>query len=227
MRIKRVEIDRMEIGIDHLKATSMNPMTPQSRAALVRSAFLLEWLTLGWMLIEAGVALGSGIAVGSVSLVAFGADSAIELVSACVLIWRLRVELMDHDSFPEKIEQQAAKIGAVLLFALAAYVLASAVVSLVQRHGQVFSMTGAVLTAVAIPLMYGLGRAKLSIAEKIGSRALRADAVESFTCLYLSAVVLLALVAQRIWNAWWIDGAAALVLVPLLIKEGVEAWSDE
>jgi divalent metal cation (Fe/Co/Zn/Cd) transporter len=117
---------------------------------------------------------------GSISLVAFGIDS-IELASAGVLVWRLSVELNRGRAFSEKAEQIASRIAGGLLFALAAYVVAAAAWGLWQPEGEVFSWPGLVVTVLAIPAMYLLAKRKLAIAGRIGSRALRADAVESIT----------------------------------------------
>ncbi len=100
------------------------------RATLVHEAFKIELLTAGWMLIEAAVAIGSGVAAHSLTLIAFGADSVIELLSACVLLWRLNLELRQREEFPEETERRAAKIGASLLMALSAYVIVGAFWSL-------------------------------------------------------------------------------------------------
>jgi divalent metal cation (Fe/Co/Zn/Cd) transporter len=113
------------------------------RSALTRQAFRLEWLTIAWMIVEGVVAVGAGIAVGSLTLTAFGLDSVIELASACVLIWRLNVELRRGQAFSERAERTASKFGGGLLFALAAYIIAGAVWSFFDAtRGGVFS-TGA------------------------------------------------------------------------------------
>lgn len=148
------------------------------------------------MLIEAAVAIGSGIAAHSLSLIAFGADSLIELASAGVVLWRLHVEIRQGAEFPESIEQRASQIGGMLLFVLAAYVVASAAYGLWAREGQEFSATGLALVVLAIPVMWFLAKAKMRVADRIGSTALRADAVELITCGYLSGVVLLGLIVQ-------------------------------
>src|SRR5215469_10632590 len=101
----------------------MAVISPAARPDLVRRAFRLEWFTAAWMLIEAAVGIGSGIAAHSLSLIAFGADSLIELASAGVLLWRLDVELRRGVEFPELVERRATRIGAVLLFGLAIYVV--------------------------------------------------------------------------------------------------------
>lgn len=197
------------------------------RRILVRQAFRLEWLTIGWMTIEAIVAVVAGIAAHSLSLLAFGIDSIIELISAGVLLWRLTVELRHGEKFSEAAERTASRIGGALMFALAVYVVVSASWSLWNREGEAFSLPGSIVTAFAIPTMYFLARAKLRLAEQLGSRALRADAVESIACGYLSAVVVVGLLAQFLFGAWWIDGVTSLAIVYFLIREGREAWQGD
>ena len=195
------------------------------RSALIQSAFRLEWLTFIWMMVETGVAVGAGIAAHSLLLLAFGIDSVIEIVSACVLTWRLSAELRRGRALSEKAEERASRIAGALLFALALYVVAGAAWGFWQHQGAEFSLPGLILTVTAIPIMYVLSRRKLKVAEQLGSRALRADAVESITCGWLSFVVVIGLVAQFTLGAWWVDSAASLAIVYFLIKEGREAWN--
>ena len=197
------------------------------RTSLIRDAFRLEWLTIGWMSIEAVVALISGVAAGSLVLIAFGLDSVIELISAGVLMWRLSVELRHGQAFSEDAERLASRIGGVLLFALAAYVVLAAGWHLWTQHGEDFSLPGLILTALAIPIMRYLARHKIDLANKLGSRALRADAMESITCGWLSLVAVVSLTAQALFGFWWIDSIGSLAIVWLLIKEGREAWGGE
>jgi divalent metal cation (Fe/Co/Zn/Cd) transporter len=199
----------------------------KSRTNLVRQAFWLEWLTIAWMVIEAALTLWSGYIAHSITLLAFGLDSVIELVSASVLVWRLTVELRHGQAFSEKAEQRASKIGGALLFALATYVMISAAWSLWTQRAQEFSMLGLIVAFVAIPTMYFLAKQKIAIAEQIGSRALRADAVESITCGWLSVMVVVGLIAQYLSGAWWVDSVTSLGIVWFLIKEGREAWAGE
>ncbi len=149
------------------------PHLSDERLALIREAFRLEWLTVAWMTVEAVVAIAAGIAAGSLVLTAFGLDSVIELASAGVLMWRLRVELQQGHAFSEEVERRASRIAGGLLFALAAYVTVAAVWSLWTRQGETFSWPGFVVALVAIPAMRYLARRKIAIAEKLGSRALR------------------------------------------------------
>ena len=194
---------------------------------MVRQAFLLEWLTIIWMVVEMAIALWAGVTAHSVSLIAFGVDSCIELASAGVLLWRLTVEIKQGQDFSEAAEATASRIAGALLFALAAYVVASAGWSLWSREGAEFSWPGFVVTVTAIPAMALLARRKLRVAEALGSRALRADAMESITCGYLSVVVVTGLLAQAVTGAWWVDGVTSLAIVWLLVKEGREAWQGE
>lgn len=197
------------------------------RVVLVRRALWLERLTAIWMTVEAGIALGAGVLAHSITLIAFGADSLIELLSACVLLWRLRVELEQGQAVSEDAERRASRVGGALLVALTLYVLGSAVWSLWRGEGQAFSWPGLLLAVVAIPIMYGLARGKRTLADQLGSRALRADAAESVACGYLSAVVVVGLLAQVLLGAWWVDGVSALVFVPFLVREAREAFEGD
>jgi divalent metal cation (Fe/Co/Zn/Cd) transporter len=194
---------------------------------MIEQAFRLEYMTLAWMMLEAGVAIGSGIGAGSLTLIAFGIDSLIELASACVLVWRLTVELRHGQTFAEPAERMASRIGGALLFALAAYVVVSAGWKLWTQQGAEFSLPGLLISMLAIPIMYFLSRRKLQVASALGSSALRADAVESITCGWLAFVVVGVLVAQFLVGAWWVDPLASLGIVWFVIREGREAWEGE
>jgi divalent metal cation (Fe/Co/Zn/Cd) transporter len=209
-----------------MSAASPSAVT-NDRTGLIREAFRLEYITLAWMTVEAAVAIGSGVAAGSLTLTAFGIDSLIELASAAVLVWRLNVELRHGQSFAETAERTASRIGGALLFALAAYVVASAGWKLWMREGAEFSLPGLIITVLAIPTMYFLSRRKLQVADALGSRAMRTDAIESITCGWLAFVVVAALLAQLVTGAWWVDPLASLAVVWFLIREGREAWEGE
>jgi divalent metal cation (Fe/Co/Zn/Cd) transporter len=210
-----------------MRAPTQAEILTADRSALVQEAFKIEYLTIAWMLIEAAVAIGSGLKAASLTLLAFGFDSLIELASASVLVRRLRVELQHGHLFAQSAEHRAARIGGALLFALAIYVVAAAGWKLWTQHGAEFSLTGLVVSVLAMPIMYVLARRKLRLAEALESRALRADAVESITCGWLSLVVVAALLAQLAIDAWWVDAVASLGVVWLLVREGREAWRGE
>jgi divalent metal cation (Fe/Co/Zn/Cd) transporter len=197
------------------------------RLSLIREAFRLEWLTIGWMTVEAAVAIASGIAAGSLVLVAFGLDSVIELASAGVLMWRLTVELRHGQEFSETAERVASRIAGSLLILLAAYVVVAAIWRLWTATGEEFSWPGFVVALVAIPAMRYLAHRKLAIAERIGSRALRADAMEAIACGWLSFVVVVTLTLQWLFGAWWIDSVGSLAIVYFLVREGREALSGD
>lgn len=196
----------------------------------LRLALRLEAITIAWMIIESGVAIGAGVLARSVLLLAFGVDSGIELLSACVLYWRLHREaqaMLGDEGVVELIERRTARFGGYLLYGLAVYVLLQAGYGLLNRNAAETSWLGigvAVVAALAMPV---LARAKIRVAEEIGSRALRADAMETFTCGYLSWVLLAGLLANALLHWWWLDSAAALVLAPFLIKEGRASITGE
>ncbi|HTC08694.1 MAG TPA: cation transporter [Acetobacteraceae bacterium] len=179
------------------------------------------------MLIEGVVAIGAGVAAGSLTLMAFGLDSAIELASAGVLIWRLTIELRHGQVFSERAERTASRIGGALLFALAAYIVAGAGWSLWTRHGETFSLPGLIVVILAMPIMTVLARRKIAIATQLGSRAMRADAAESITCGWLSLVVVIGLLADLVLGASWVDAVTSLAIVGFVVKEAREAWSGE
>jgi divalent metal cation (Fe/Co/Zn/Cd) transporter len=199
----------------------------EDRPALIRRAFVLEGITIGWMIVEATVALAASIEARSLSLLAFGLDSAIELISAAVLIWRLVVELKRGRAFSERTERTASRAAGGLLLALALYVVGSAAVGLWRGVGQEFSVAGFALALAAIPIMWVLSRKKLALAEQLESRALRADAFESIACGYLSIAVVVGLLAQLVLDAWWVDSVTSLAIVYFLVKEGREAWQGD
>ena len=204
------------------------PLTlrPQAdRQSLIREAFRLEWFTIGWMTVEAIVAIAAGVIAGSLVLLAFGLDSLIELASGGVLMWRLSFELRHGQVFSERAERLASRIGGALLFLFAAYITMAAVWHLWTGTGEEFSWPGFIVALAAMPAMRWLAHRKIGIAEKIGSRALRADAIEAVACGWLSFVVVVTLAAQWLIGAWWIDGVGSLAIVWFLVKEGREARS--
>ena len=196
-----------------------------SRIVLVRRVFVLGWLTVAWMVVEGTVALGSGVAAHSLTLSAFGIDSIIELVSAGVVLWRVRRELTYGQEFSQDAEHIATRIGGALLFLLSAYIVAGASWSVWTRHGEEFSFAGLAVSVLAMPIMFVLARKKLAIARQLGSIAIRADAIESLTCGWLSLVVVIGLAANRVFGAWWIDAVTSLAIAGFVVREAREAWS--
>lgn len=201
------------------------------RNSPLRTALRLEIITLIWMVIEAVAAIGAGIAAGSLLLFAFGIDSGIELTSAIVVFRRFRFELSeklngDRDSARE-VERKTARIAGYLLLLLSVYVLAQAVLGLLTRRAAETSLVGILVAIIAAVGMPFLAKAKLRVANKIDSRSLRADAMETLTCGYLSWLLLVGLALNALAHWWWIDSVASLAIVPLLIREGCESLSSE
>jgi len=200
-----------------------------ARPALIRRGLLLEYLTVGWNVLEGLVAILAGLASGSIALIAFGADSIVETISGVVLIWRLRTEergKLDEAGI-ERIERRAELLVGVSFMILAAYVAFEAIRTLVTAEAPDPSPVGIVLTAVSIAVMLWLARAKEQMGKALGSRALIADAHQTRACWYLSAAALAGLALNALLGWWWADPLAALAIVVLLVREGREALSGE
>jgi divalent metal cation (Fe/Co/Zn/Cd) transporter len=191
----------------------------------VRRGLLLEYLTAGYNSLEGVIAIGAGLFAGSIALVGFGFDSAIEVISGLTLLWRLHSDA--EESTRERIEQRALRIVGVSFLLLAAYVTFDAAKSLIRREAPEESVVGIILAAVSVVLMPLLVRAKRSVARAIGSAALAADATQTQICAYLSAIVLGGLLLNATLGWWWADPVAALVMVPIVVREGLEALRGE
>jgi divalent metal cation (Fe/Co/Zn/Cd) transporter len=198
----------------------------------VRLALLLTYITLGWMTIEGAASLLLGWASKSLLLEAFGIDSVIELFSAAVLLWRLRVEAsgIATSEHVDQVERRAARLIGCSLYGLVAYIVLNSSYGLfiakriTDTHESVWGILIGVVAKVGMPI---LAAYKLKVAARLNSRALRADAVESITCGYLSIVLIVGLAATRILGWWWLDSVAALALIPFIIKEARAAISGE
>lgn len=206
-------------------------MRDTSRHRLLERGFRLELVTIGWNVLEGIVAVTAGMLAGSVALVGFGVDSFIETASAGVVGWRLRAEQRGVSAADgERIERRAARVAGVLLLVLGVFLVFDAGRRLLGLGGEAQeSRVGIALTAVSLVVMPLLAWAKLRTADALRSAALRADAYETVTCTWLSATTLAGL-ALNAWLGWsWADPAAALLLVPLIVREGLEglAGGDE
>jgi len=195
------------------------------RVELVRLGLRLEYLTVGWNLAEAAVAVTAGWLAGSIALVGFGLDSLIESSSGAVLLWRLRADAARERR--ELLEARALKLVGASFFLLAAYVAFDAVKSLMQREAPEQSYIGIALAIVSLIVMPLLARAKRRVAAQIESRAMHADSRQTDICAYLSAILLGGLVLNVWLGWWWADPFAALVMAPVILKEGWEALHGE
>lgn len=201
--------------------------TQLARAREVRLGVWIELVTIGWMLIEATVALFIGFSTRSVSLQGFGIDSVIELIAGGILLWRLRVEQRGGSlDQVEGAERRAAWVTALSLFALSLYLVADSALTLWTQTRPEASWWGLALALAAALIMPILWQSKLRIAGRIGSAALKADAACSVTCAYMSVALLLGLLLNRLFGWWWADPLAGLALVYFLVREGREALHE-
>src|SRR5438477_4882039 len=206
------------------------PEPVRERSADMRLALRLTYITLGWMTIEGAASLLLGWTSKSLLLEAFGIDSVIELFSAAVLLWRLRVEssgtaTSEHVNL---VERRAARLIGYSLYALVIYVVLNSGYGLfiakriTDTHESVWGILIGVVAKIGMPI---LAAYKLKVAARLNSPALRADAVESITCGYLSIVLMIGLAATWLLGWWWLDSVAALALIPFLTKEAGAAIS--
>ncbi len=201
--------------------------TPDLRPELVSRALGLEYLTVGWNLVEGIVAVVAALVAGSVAILGFGIDSFVECASALVMIWRLRAERDPRvcGERLEAVEHRARRLVAGSLFLLAAYITFDAAQTLWTSDEPAFSPVGSALLALSIAVMVWLARAKRQLAQELGSEALEADAFQTMACWWLSVAALIGVGLNGLFGWWWADPLAALVIAALVVREGWEAWS--
>jgi divalent metal cation (Fe/Co/Zn/Cd) transporter len=190
-------------------------------------AVRLEWATVLWNVVEAVVAIGSGAVVGSAALVAFGVDSLIEVSSAVVVLWRL-IRAGPEVPLEEQLEldRRAHLLVGVTFFLLAAYISVDAGLALLRRAEPESSSVGIFLAIASLIAMPTLATLKQRTGRAMGSRALEADAVETWLCAYLSGTLLIGLGLNAWLGWWWADPTAALAMVPFIIWQGWDAFSE-
>jgi divalent metal cation (Fe/Co/Zn/Cd) transporter len=205
------------------------PSSPiQSRGETIQRALRLEYLTVGWNLVEGTIAVTAALAAGSVALLGFGIDSFVESASGAVLTWRLLAERrMADEKAIERLDRRAHQLVGATLFLLAAYVAIDASLALWNGERPEPSLVGIVLTSISMMVMVWLGRAKRQAAAGLGSRAMAADAYQTTACFWLSVFTLAGIGLNAAFGWWWADPAAALGMTVLLVREGREAWRGE
>ena len=196
-----------------------------NREDIVQRGKRLEHFTIAWNSLEGLVALIAGAIAGSISLVGFGIDSFIEVTSGAALLWRMSVDADAERR--ERNEKLSLRIVGACFIALAAYVLYESISDLVTRKAPQHSLPGIILACVSLVVMPNLSRAKKRVGTELGSRAMRADARQTDFCVYLSAILLAGLVLNAALGWWWADPASALVMTPIIAKEGFEALKGE
>ena len=193
------------------------------RERLERRARLLAWSGNTWHLIEFAIAIGAGIAAGSVALIAFGADSMIEGLAGFVIVWLFTGSRLHS----ETAERRAQQVIAASYLLLAAYVAVASVRDLVSGYEPGVSWVGVGLAAVTAPTMPLLARAKRNVGQKLNSSATVSEASQNMICAYLSIALLVGLLANALVGWWWADPAAALVIAAVAVKEGRDSWRGD
>jgi divalent metal cation (Fe/Co/Zn/Cd) transporter len=191
------------------------------REAIVARGLRLEYLTVVWNSLEALIAIACGVIAGSIALVGFGLDSVIEVSSGAVLLWRLRADRYGDQR--DRVEQVTLRLVGISFFLLAAYVGLDSLKTVARREKPDESLPGIVLAVASLIVMPLLARAKRRVARGLQSAALQADSRQTDICAYLAAVLLGGLALNAWLGWWWADPAAALIMVPLIVREGLEA----
>ncbi len=196
---------------------------PDERDRLIARAKALSWLSLAWMTVEGAVAVTAALIAGSVALLGFGIDSAIEGLASVIVIWRFT----GARRFSDHAELRAQKAVAVSFFLLAPYIAQDAIRALIAGDHSSTSWVGIGLVVSSIVVMPLLGRAKQRIGERLGSGATAGEGGQNLLCAYMAAGVLVGLAANAAFGWWWLDSVVALVIAGLAVREGREAWSGE
>lgn len=196
-----------------------------NRAGLVRRGRYLEYFTIAYNSLEGLIAVSAGLIAGSIALVGFGFDSLIEVTSGAILVWRLHADV--DEARRERIEAISVRLVGVCFVLLALYVTYDSVKSLITREVPRESIVGIILAAVSVVVMPLLVRAKRKVARGINSGALMADSKQTELCTYLSAILLGGLLLNALVGWWWADPVAALIMVPIIVREGIEGLRGE
>lgn len=189
-------------------------------AARVRT---LSWISLGWMTVEGAVAIIAAAAAGSVALLAFGIDSAIEACAALIVIWRFSGSRLASQT----AEHRAQRLVAVSFFLLAPYVAQDAIRTLIAGEHPSTSRVGIGLAVASVAVMPLLGRAKQRLGRELDSRATIGEGAQNLLCAYMAAGVLVGLLANTVLGAWWLDPLIGLAIAALAVHEGIEALEGE
>ena len=200
-----------------------DPAEAAASAALEQRTRLLAWGGNAWHLVEFAIALGAGVAAGSVALVGFGIDSLVEVAAAGVVIWLFSGGRGSSDA----AERRAQELIAASYGLLVAYIGVEAIRDLLGSHHPQVSWVGIGLAAFTAPTMPLLARAKRNVGRKLTSSATVSEASQNMICAYLSIALLVGLLANALFGWWWADPLAALAIAAVATKEGVESWRGE
>jgi divalent metal cation (Fe/Co/Zn/Cd) transporter len=204
----------MEAAVAHASADYLR---------LARRAKLLSWASLAYMAVEGLVAIAAGIVAGSIALIGFGLDSAIEGFASVVIVWRFTgSRTLSHHA-----EERAQKLVALQFFLLAPYVAVESIRTLVDGSHAETSIVGIALAASSLVVMPYLGRTKRRIGSQVGSSATASEGKQNLLCAYLAAALLVGLVGNTLFGAWWLDPIVGLLIAGLAVYEGREAWRGD
>jgi divalent metal cation (Fe/Co/Zn/Cd) transporter len=210
---------------DSLMSEQVINLARVERSKLVTKGRRLEYFTIAYNSLEGLIAIVAGLMAGSIALVGFGFDSMIEVTSGSALLWRLHLDA--DEARRERVEAVTLRIVGVLFLLLAAYVSYDSIKSLIWREHPHSSIPGIVLAIASLIVMPLLVRAKRKVARGIKSGALMADSKQTELCTYLSAILLAGLLLNALVGWWWADPVAALIMVPIIVKEGIEGIRGE
>jgi divalent metal cation (Fe/Co/Zn/Cd) transporter len=198
------------------------PGTPEW-LRLARLARMLSWLTLGWLGVEAGVAIAAAVVAGSVALLGFGLDSGIEALASIIVIWRFTGSRLASATS----ERRAQQLVAASFFLLAPYIAVEAIRALAAGDRPQTSIIGLALTAGTAIFEPALGVVKRRIGARLGSSATAGEGTQNLLCAYLAMAVFAGLAANTLWGAWWLDGVVALGIAGWAVVEGRRAWAGK
>jgi divalent metal cation (Fe/Co/Zn/Cd) transporter len=202
---------------------AVSAVRPEAYRRLAHRAKRLSWVSLVYMTVEGAVAILAGILAGSVALIGFGIDSAIEGLASAIIVWRFTGSRV----FSTSAERRAQRLVAIQFFLLAPYVGYESITALLGGERPDTSWLGIALSASSMVVMPYLGIAKQRIADQIGSPATKGEGRQNMLCAYLAAALLVGLLGNTVLGAWWLDPAVGLLIAAVALREGMEAWRGE
>jgi len=203
----------------------MQVRADQERRAVARHGRRLQYLTIAWNSAECLISIGAGLVAGSIALIGFGFDSAIEVASSLAALWRLARD--EDEAARERAERRALRVIGACFMALAIYITVDAIKALINREAPAASVVGIVIAALSLVVMPVLVHLKRRVATQLNSGALEAETRQTAVCAFLSAILLAGLGLNAWLGWWWADPLAGLAMVPLIAKEGIEALRGE
>ena len=203
---------------------SLAPRASADRERLMQRARILAWGANAWHVAEFAIAVGAGIAAGSIALIGFGLDSLVEVAAGTVIVWLFTGRRLAD---PERAERRAQQLIAVSFYLLAAYIAVESARDLIAGDHPDASWIGIGLAAVTAPTMPLLARAKQRIGHELGSSATVSEGAQNMLCAYLSVALLIGLGANAVFGLWWADPLAALVIAGAAAREGRQSWRGD